>query len=285
MVKKHISKILPREKDTHKRDFGHVFVLAGSTGMTGAAFLTSQAAILSGSGLVTCGIPKSFNLVMETKLTEVMTLPLPETRKGAFSSLAAKHVIDFAKNADVLAVGPGISRESETKKFVKNIIKSVNKPIVLDADGIIALVGNKNILHKRKASTVITPHPGEMAKLIGKDVKYVQQNREKVASDFAKKNKIVVVLKGYKTVVASEDGETYINSTGNPGMSTAGTGDVLTGMIASFIGQGVNPYSSAAVGVYVHGFAGDLAAKVKGQISLIASDLLDKLPQAINEVI
>ena len=285
MVKKHLSKIPPRKQDTHKGDFGHVFVLAGSVGMTGAAYLASQAALLAGSGIVTCGIPKSLNAIMEVKLTEAMTLALSETREGSISLSAEKDVLDFAKKIDVIAMGPGLSRHKETLKLARNLLKKINKPFVLDADGAIALTGYCDILKKRSTPTILTPHPGEMSRLVGKDIRAIQKSREKIASDFAKKYKIILVLKGRQTVVANSRGDIYKNRTGNSGMSTAGVGDVLTGMISSFVGQGIDPYSAAVIGVYLHGRAGDIAANEKGQFSLIASDLLDKLPQAIKEVV
>lgn len=285
MVKKHISKIPRRKQDTHKGDFGHVFVVAGSQGMTGAAFLASQAAMLSGSGLVTCGIPKSLNKIMEVKLTEAMTLALPETAEASLSLSAEEEILSFAEKIDAVAIGPGLSRHEETLKLVQNLLEKINKPVVLDADGIIALVENCDILKKRKAPTVLTPHPGEMSRLIGKDVREIQRNRTKVASDFAKKNNAILVLKGYRTIVADSKGDIYVNETGNSGMSSGGVGDVLTGMIASFVGQGIDTYSAAVIGVYLHGLAGDIAAKKKGQFSLIASDLLNTLPQAIQEAL
>ncbi|MBL7157386.1 MAG: NAD(P)H-hydrate dehydratase [Candidatus Omnitrophica bacterium] len=285
MVKKHISKIPPRKQDTHKGDFGHVLVLAGSEGLTGAAYLASQAALLAGSGLVTCGVPKSLNDIMEVKLTEVMTLPLPETSQRSFALAAEKNILDFAKKINVAAIGPGISRHRETQELVCSLLEKLKAPIVLDADGIIAIAGHSGILKTRKASTILTPHPGEMSHLTGKDISAIQGNREKTASGFAKKHKVILVLKGHRTVVANPEGEVYVNMTGNSGMSSAGVGDVLTGMIASFVGQGINPYSAAVIGVYLHGLAGDLAAKEKGQFSLTASDLLNKLPQTIKDVL
>ncbi|MBL7158085.1 MAG: NAD(P)H-hydrate dehydratase [Candidatus Omnitrophica bacterium] len=283
MVKQHIAKIPTRGEDTQKGDFGHVFVLAGSAGMTGAAYLTSQAAIRSGSGLVTCGIPKSLNLVMEAKLTEVMTLPLPEAKGQALCFAALEKIVSFSEKINSLAVGPGISRNKDTGKLVREVIKKVNRPLVLDADGIVSIVGKCDLLQKRKAPTILTPHPGEMARLLGKATEFVQAARVKLAKDFAKKHKVVLVLKGYRTIVASPKGEIYLNETGNSGMSTAGVGDVLTGMIASFVGQGIEAYSAAVIGTYLHGKAGDLASRDKGQFGMIASDLLEKLPEAIIE--
>ena len=285
MVKKHISNIPKRREDTNKGNFGHVLVLAGSPGMTGAAFLASQAAIKSGSGLVTCGIPESLNDIMEIKLTEVMTKSFPETKNHSFSLSAEKEILKFSEKASVIAIGPGISRHKDTLKLVRILLRRLNKPVVLDADGIMALVGQLDILKKRKAPTVLTPHPGEMSKLISKSVQVIQAIRSKIASEFAKKYGVTLALKGYRTVVASPKGEIYLNKTGNSGMSTAGSGDVLTGMIASFIGQGINPYSSTALGSYLHGLAGDLAARENGPFGMIASDILSKVPQAIKEVL
>lgn len=285
MVKKHLSTISRRKPDTHKKDFGYVLVIAGSRGMTGAAYLASHAAMLSGSGLVTCGIPKSLNAIMEIKLTEAMTFALPETKAGALAVSAGREILDFSKKADAVALGPGLSCQAETQKLVRNLLKKINKPLVLDADGINAIAGKADILKKRKHQVILTPHPGEMARLIRKDIRAIQASREKTALSFAKKYGVVLALKGYKTVIAGPKGQLYVNKTGNSGMSTAGVGDVLTGMIASFIGQGINPYSAAVIGAYLHGMAGDLAAKEKGQFSLIASDLLEKLPQAIKKVL
>lgn len=283
MFEEHISKIPKRKPDSNKRDYGHVFVIAGSQGMTGAAYLTSQAAILSGSGLVTLGIAKSLNPIMEVKLTEVMTLALPETSEFALNMMAEKPILDFVKKTDSVAIGPGLSRNKQTQYLVRSLLRKIEKPVVLDADGINALEGYRGILKNRKSQIVITPHPGEMSRLIGRDVEYIQENRQRIAKTISRAYKCITVLKGYGTVVTNPKGEVYINETGNSGMSTAGAGDVLTGMIASFIGQGIEPYSAAVSAVYLHGKAGDLAAREIGQFSLIASDILAKLPQVLKE--
>ena len=285
MVKNHISKIPRRKPDTHKKDFGHVFVIAGSRGMTGAAFLVSQAALLSGSGLVTCGIPASLNAIMEAKLTEVMTLPLPEVKEGAIAASAEKEIISFTEKTDAVALGPGLSRHTQTQRLARNLIKTLKRPLVIDADGIIAVAKTRDILKKRKFATILTPHPGEMAYLTGKVKSVIQKDRKKIAADFAKKFNVILALKGYQTVVADPKGNVYVNRTGNSGMSSAGMGDVLTGMITSFVGQGIDPYSASVIGVYLHGLAGDIAAKEKGQFSLIASDILGALPEAIKKVL
>ena len=274
-----------RRLNSHKGDYGHVFILAGSAGLTGAAYLTSQASLLSGSGLVTLGIPKSLNSIMEVKLTEVMTKPLAETKDLTLSLRAFWQIRSTLAQFDALAIGPGLSEHPETKKLVHKLLSSLSKPLVLDADGINALVGNLKVLNKVKVELIITPHPGEMARLLNLKVAQIQKNRSKIAKDFAKKYKLVVVLKGHRSVVANRAGEIYINKTGNPGMASGGCGDVLTGIITSFLGQGISPFLAAKLAVYVHGLAADIAVKENGEISLIATDILDKLPQALKKAI
>jgi len=280
-----IKKLLARKKESHKGDYGHVLVLAGSKGLTGAAYLTSQAAILSGSGLVTLGIPKSLNQIMEAKLTEVMTLPLSETDAASLSVKAYAGINKFLNKIDAAAIGPGLSKNPDTKKLVKKLLTSIDKPFVLDADGIKALDGKPILLKKAKTIPILTPHPGELANLFGIQIDYIQRNRLKVAKEFVKKYRSVLVLKGYKTIVAAYNGVQYINNTGNPGMASGGAGDVLTGIIASFIGQGIEPFTAASMGVYIHGLAGDIAKKEKGETSLIASDILFALPVVFKKIV
>lgn len=283
MVREHIEKIPLRKDDSHKGDYGKVLVIAGSRGMTGAAFLTSQGALLAGSGLVTCAVPESLNDIMEVKLTEVMTLPLKETKSRSLSSGAKSEILDFAKRCDAAAIGPGLGKESGTQKLILELLKAIDLPVVLDADGINALGGKLEPLRKRKQRTVITPHPGEMANLLGKTAEEVQANRIDTAKSVAEVTESIVCLKGHKTVVASPEGAVYVNDTGNSGMASGGTGDVLTGMIASFIGQGVSDFSAAVSAVYLHGLAGDIASEKKGQFSLTASDLLEYMPEAFKK--
>jgi len=281
-----IKKLLPKRKpDTHKGDYGHVFVIAGSVGLTGAAALCSQAALLSGSGLVTLGIPKSLNPIMARKLTEVMTKPLPQTKEQSLSYSALKEILKFAEKVNCVAIGPGLSKNKSTQKLVKKLLTSLKKPIVLDADGINALEGKVNLLKSAKAPIVITPHPGEMSRLVSLSKNEIARNKQRIAKKFSNKYNVVCVLKGHRSVVAGPKGRAYINTTGNPGMASGGVGDILTGMIASFIGQGLSPFNAAKLGVYLHGLAGDLAAKKKGEVSLIASDLLQVLPKSIRFVI
>ncbi len=287
------SSFLPRKADTHKGTYGYLFVIAGSVGMTGAATLTSQAAALcfgalrSGVGLVTLGIPKSLNEIMEIKLTEGMTLPLPETKKKTLSLKAEKEIIKFSNKTDALALGPGLSIDKETQRLVRKLIKKISLPMVIDADALNALAGQLSLLRpatRNRQPAIITPHPGEMARLIGKKAKEVQENRIKAASDFAKRYKVIVVLKGARTIISDPEGNVYINPTGNPGMASAGVGDVLTGMIGSFLAQRKEPLEAAKMGVYLHGLAGDLASQEKGEEALVASDILEKLPQAFKSL-
>ncbi len=277
-------KIPKRKADSNKGDYGRVLVLAGSPGFTGAAALCSQAALVSGSGLVTLGIPKSLYTIMARKLTEAMAMPLPETRGQALGEKAYPAIMKFSEKADCIALGPGLSRDPGTQRLVRKLVTTLRKPVVLDADGINALEGKTELLKRAQAPVVITPHPGEMSRLTGLSVKRITAAKEKVAKEFANKYNVVCVLKGHRTVVARPDGKRYVNPTGNPGMAKGGTGDVLTGMIASFIGQGMRPFDAAMLGVYLHGLAGDLAAKEKGEVSMLASDLLDRIPDAIKKL-
>jgi len=274
----------PRRIDSHKGSYGHIFILAGSAGMTGAAVLTSSGALSSGAGLVTTGIPNSLNQIMEVKLTEVMTKPLPETKFHSLSLSCYQEILDFTKNVDVIAIGPGLSRVSGTLKLARKIIENINLPMVIDADAIFALKGCTTILKRRRAATVITPHPGEMVYLTGNKVDEIQSKRIETARDFARRFAVITVLKGARTVVASPEGEVWINPTGNPGMASGGVGDVLTGIIASLIGQKVSPCEAARIGVYIHGLAGDIIRDKRGERGLVASDIINELPQAFKEV-
>lgn len=281
-----ISRFLsPRRIDSHKGCYGHVFILSGSVGMTGAAMLANLGALYSGAGLVTAGIPKSLNQIMEVKLTEVMTRPLPETKSQTLSLSGYKEISSFVRNVDVIAIGPGLSRVNETLNLSREIIEKMDLPMVIDADAIFALKGHTAILKKRRAPSVITPHPGEMVYLTGKRVGEIQSKRIEIAKDFARRFKVITVLKGARTVVASPEGEVWVNPTGNPGMASGGAGDVLTGIIASLIGQKIDPFDAAKSGVYIHGLAGDLARDEKGEMGLVASDIVNKLPYAFKKVI
>ena len=269
----------------HKGNFGRVLVVAGSRGMTGAACLTGESALRAGAGLVTVAVPETLHEVMEEKLTEVMTSPLPDTGKGSLSRGARQRILSLLEKADVLAIGPGLSQAAEVIALVRELLPQVKIPCVLDADALNALAGSGDILKKVRAPVVITPHPGEMARLLGVTPKEIQEDRIAAAVQAAEKWSVTALLKGARTVVASPDGSVFINPTGNPGMATAGSGDVLTGVVAALMAQGMETARAAAAGAYIHGLAGDLAAREKGMMGLIAGDILSALPAATRELV
>lgn len=276
---------LPKRKaDTHKGTYGRVLILAGSVGMTGAACLAARAALRGGAGLVTLGIPKSLNTTVASKLTCVMTRPLPETREQSLSLKAGEEIVEMSRNAQVVALGPGLSRNPGTKRLVLWLLKNLDGRVVLDADGLNAVADEPGALNGAKARLILTPHPGEMDRLMGLDKTNSSRTgsrRLKVVTEFVKKYPhVTLVLKGYKSLVAHND-RLYECTTGNPGMASAGTGDVLTGLIAGLWAQGwTSAFDASALGVYLHGLAGDLARDVVGEYSLIATDVLDALPGA-----
>lgn len=270
-----------RKPDTHKGDYGHVLVVAGSVGLTGAAYLASEAALLAGSGLVTCAVPGSLNAILASKFTEVMTLPVDDGGKGYFPISAFGDIMKYSERVNAVAIGPGLSQRPETREVVKKLIIALERPIVLDADGLNNIADDTHILKRARKNIIITPHQGEMARLMRKDNDYIRVNRRKSAEIAARKYNAVVALKGASTVVASPAGDTYVNSTGNAGMASAGAGDVLTGIITSLLGQGYEAFDAAKYGVYLHGLAGDIAAKEKGETSLRARDILDNIHKAV----
>ncbi len=270
-----------RRADSHKGDFGHTLVIAGSPGYTGAAYLASQAAARSGSGLVTLAVPESIHAILAAKLTEVMVWPFADTGNGFLSMRARRELLRFAVKCNAFAIGPGLSQNKETACLVRNLVEKIDGAIVLDADGINAFIGRAKILRKHKGALVMTPHPGELSKLTGMSAGEIQKNRKDIALKFANEYNSVLVLKGHNTVVAGPKGQVYVNNTGNPGMASGGIGDVLAGIIAAFLAQGATDFDAAVLGVYFHGLAGDLALKDKGPLGLIATDLLDKLPEAL----
>lgn len=280
------AQLLRRKVNSHKGDFGQVFVIGGSRRYAGAPILAGYAAIRSGAGLVTLGIPAGLNnAVIKAKPKELMTFPLAETTKGSISVKAYTQANGFLKDSDVLLVGPGLSQHALTQQFIRMIVRSVHRPMVIDADGLNALKGHLDILrntqHAIRNTKILTPHPGEMARLLGRTIRYVQSYREKIASQFSLLYNVTVVLKGNRTIVAGSNGDFFVNKTGNPGMATAGSGDVLSGIIAAFLAQGLMPFDAAKYAVYLHGLAGDLAAKEKTQLGMIASDIIEKIPLAI----
>jgi len=289
-----IRDMLPkRRKDAHKKDFGHLLVLAGSLGLTGAATLTCQGALRVGAGLVTLGIPESLNAIMEVKVTEAMTLPLPETEEKSLSLRGMGKILDFIerRKVDAVVMGPGLSTNRSTGNLVRKILYGIDLPCIVDADGINLLVSEGN-LSNAKAEIAMTPHPGELGRLLGKKAEEVQKERIRYAIRFSKENNLICVLKGYQTVVAKGE-DIFINPLGNPGMATGGTGDVLSGMIGGLAvqlrlmetGRKDILLLAGLSGVYLHGMAGDLAVREKGEMGLIASDIVDKIPEAIGKVL
>jgi NAD(P)H-hydrate epimerase len=277
--------LLPeRRPDAHKGDCGKVFVIAGSTGLTGAAVLTCLGALKIGAGLVKLGVPSTLNPIMEVKLTEVMTEPLPEKGKGYLGPEAHEKVMELIKESDVVAIGPGLGKNPETKELIERIIKESEVPLVIDADGLNLISSDISLLKSANTQIVLTPHPGEMGRLIDKTSREVQENRIDFSKNLAYQLQVIVVLKGARTIIADPEGQVFINITGNSAMATGGTGDVLTGMIAGLIAQGQTPLNSSILGVYLHGLTGDLVFQEKGTLSLIASDLLEKLPLAISSL-
>ncbi len=274
--------------DAHKGLCGKAFILAGSIGMTGAAALCSEAALRIGAGLVTLGIPESLNQIMEVKLTEVMTLPLPQTSSAAFSQQGYEKIVRYCENMDVLAIGPGVGRDEDTKRLLERLILHLKTPMVIDADALFAIAGQTgqiDVLKHKNAPAIITPHPGEMAYLLGCRTKDVLDNRIDVAQKFAEEHDTIVVLKGSRTIIADPSGHIWINPTGNQGMATAGCGDVLSGMISGLIAQGLSVPEAARLGVFLHGLAGDIKAEEKGTLSLIASDVLDGIAEAVKKLL
>ncbi len=269
---------IPRLRDSHKGDYGHLLVLAGSVGKTGAAAMASDAALRVGAGLVTLGIPKSLNAILEVKLTEVMTEPLLETAKQTLSLRAFHPILRLCEGKKAVIIGPGIGTLKETQALVLKLIRTLDLPTVLDADGLTALSTQIKTLPAKKRPLILTPHPGEMARLTGLTPKQVQEDRIGICRNFSKSHRVYLILKGHRTLIATPHGELFINPTGNPGMATGGTGDVLTGMIGGLICQGFDILSSLQMAVYLHGLAGDRASFEKGERSLVATDLIERIP-------
>jgi NAD(P)H-hydrate epimerase len=279
-----IRTILPtRTRAAHKGTFGHVGIIAGSVGKTGAAAMAAMAALRTGAGLVTVALPRSLSDVLEAKLLEAMTFPVPETENRGLSKKALDPLLSFAADRTAIALGPGIGTEPETQTLVRDLLGYMTRPLVLDADGLNAVAGHLEILGRAHAPFILTPHPGEMARLMDCSTANVQQDRLGTASRLAQEQKVYVVLKGAGTIVAGPDGRLAVNPTGNPGMATAGTGDVLSGMIAGLLAQGLSPWEAACAGVYLHGLAGDLAASEHGEAGLIAGDVIRAIPRAIHQ--
>jgi NAD(P)H-hydrate epimerase len=278
------SLLKPRNLNSHKGDFGHLLVVAGSTGKTGAAVLTCKGAMQAGVGLVTLGIPESLNPIMENKLTEVMTEPLAEAPPGFLGIRALEKIVALTEKKGALALGPGVSTNDGTVELVHGIVKEVHIPVVIDADGLNAIARDKDTLKGADVPIVLTPHPGEMARLMNTSVAEILDNRMEISRSFAQDYNVYLVLKGFRTIIADPCGDIWINPTGNPGMATAGMGDVLTGMLSSFIAQGFGIMDAAKLAVFSHGLAGDTIASERGEIGLLATNVIERIPSILNEL-
>ncbi len=269
-------KRLPKRKpDSHKGDYGRVLVVAGSRGMAGAATLAAEAAYRSGAGLVYVACPSSMVDVLSIKLTCQVIWPYEE-------ATAVAQLLDYAHRCDVAVIGPGLSHAPAIASAVREVVGALEIPMVLDADGLNAFESDPELLGRGHAPRVITPHPGEAARLLKMLPSDIQKDRPGTAKTLAEHFLSVAVLKGHRTIV-TDGKQSYVNKTGNPGMSTGGTGDVLAGMIGALIGQKLSPFDAACLGVYTHGKAGDIAARKVGQVSLMATDLLAALPEAFRK--
>jgi NAD(P)H-hydrate epimerase len=281
--------LAPREREGNKGSYGHVLVIGGSVGKTGAAAMAGFSALRAGAGLSTIATPKSALATVAAFHPELMTEPLPETEAGTISMRALAPELDALLERKTLAIGPGISRNAETAEFVRSIVTRSQKSsatssianMVVDADALNAFEGVADQLQGRGRTLVITPHPGEMSRLTGLSIPEIQANRLEVARKFSREHELIVVLKGHRTLIAAPDGTVWVNPTGNPGMATGGTGDILTGIVAGLLAQHPkHALEATALAVYLHGLAGDLASQSLGENSLVATDLVRFLPEA-----
>ena len=279
-----IPKLSARGADAHKGDFGKVCIIAGSVGFSGAAAIAGKAALRSGSGLVRIAVPQSVLPIVAAIEPCYTTIPLADDSSGKISAKAVDTVLKAVEENDIIAFGPGVGISGGVKTVLETLLRLEGIRLVIDADGLNNLAALPDWPEICKANLILTPHPGEMKRLwAGLLRKPMPDDREAIAVEFAKASKVVLVLKGHGTIVADTE-KVYINTTGNPGMATAGCGDVLTGVLTALCGQGLNNFDASVLAVYIHGLAGDLAAKDKGQVSLIATDILNYLPQAFKAV-
>ncbi len=279
LVVTEVPHLAPRPLDANKGTFGRVLIVAGSRGMSGAAVLCASAALRGGAGLVRLAVPEGILSIVAAVNPCYTTAPLPQDAHGRLSKAALPQLLELVNGNTVAALGPGLGQSDDLGDMLAAVLEQTTTPLVLDADALNVLgSGRLDALRKHQGPIVLTPHPGEFARLTGCDIPTVQAHRQELAAEFARRG-VIVVLKGHGTVVT--DGRSvYVNTTGNPGMATGGTGDVLGGLIAALLGQQLEPFAAAQLGVYLHGRAGDLAREQVGEVSLIATDLLDYLPQA-----
>ena len=270
--------------DIHKGNRGHLLVLAGSTGKTGAAALTAMGGLRAGAGLVTLGITETLNGILEEKLTEAMTVPLPETGGGNLSTKAWEDIQSLFQGKTAVVLGPGLSTHPETVSLVKQIVTECPLPMVIDADGLNALAGCMEALKEAAARTILTPHPGEMSRLSGLETSAIQKDRIFAAAGFVETHRCYLVLKGARTLIAMPDGTMHVNPTGNPALSSGGSGDVLTGLIGGFLARGFSTATAAIGGPYIHGLAADLLAEQRGSTGVLAGELLQTIPHIIAHI-
>ena len=292
-----VKALLPkRPGDSDKGNCGRVVLIAGSIGLTGAAALASLSCLRVGAGMAILGIPKSLNEIMEIKLTEVMTKPLPDVRKkGALALRGLGEIMQILKWGDCVALGPGLGQHFETVELIRRLVTKIELPMVMDADGLNAIAKDSTILNQAKAPLILTPHIGELSRLIDVPMEKIAKDRIKYALDSAKRFDCIMVFKGAPTIVAEPKGEAFVNSTGNPGMATAGSGDVLTGIIIGLVAQMLFDRrerdvktimkDAATCGVFIHGLAGDLAKEEKGEMGMIAGDIMEKIPESILQIL
>ena len=283
LERREVGRLVPRRAaDSHKGSYGHLLIIAGSRGKTGAAVLACRAAMRGGAGLVTLAAPRSLNSIFATALVEVMTAPLHENPREEMEPLSDDEWRALLERKNALLFGPGIGVNDATRNAMRWLLRNLDMPWVIDADGLNNLALELNRLRHAKTAPILTPHPGEMARLIGKDTAAVNADRVGIARSFALEHRCHLVLKGARTVIATADGKLLINPTGNPGMASAGMGDVLAGILTALLGQGLCVEDCMKLGVYLHGFIGDRAAAANGEIGLIASDIIDGLPAGLN---
>ncbi|MDH4222527.1 MAG: NAD(P)H-hydrate dehydratase [candidate division Zixibacteria bacterium] len=295
ITEEEVKNILPeRPGDAHKGTCGKVFLIAGSTGMTGAATLASLSCLKAGAGMAILGAPKTLNEIFEIKLTEVMTKPLPDVKKrGALALRGLGEIMQILKWADCVALGPGLGQHFETIELIRRLVTRIELPMVIDADGLNAIAKDSSILNQAKAPLILTPHIGELSRLINVPIDEIEKDRIKYARESAKKFNCVLVFKGAPTIIGEPEGQVYVNPTGNAGMATAGSGDVLTGIIVGLLAQMIfqknqdikkSMLESALSGVYIHGLCGDLAKEEKGEMGMIAGDMMEKLPEVLKKL-
>jgi ADP-dependent NAD(P)H-hydrate dehydratase len=279
-----IPKLEPRAKDAHKGIFGKVCIIAGSMGMSGSAALAGRSALRSGAGLVRVATPKSILPIVASIEPSFTTIPLPEDSEGRISAKAINRILEAVNDNDVLAIGPGLGTSRELRSIIEVLLEQDNLKLVIDADGLNNLSAMKNWPEKLKANLILTPHPGEMKSLWSGFLREpMPDDRHETAVKMAAETRSVIVLKGAGTVVTDSE-KIYVNNTGNPGMATAGSGDVLTGVITALYGQGLNGFDAAVLGVFVHGLAGDMAAEKLGQVGMITTDIIDNIPYAFKKM-